>query len=438
MKTDEELQHVCRYAERVVWSGWGRSSSMPERLERLARRIPLCDICGRERPARRPRLPVLREVRAAAPEAPPLADLTGRRIAQALVRLGRGREGLLPVRGFLSALAHGGIPASLAEQWIETFLRAGWLTAVWSTGSPPLLTAVTLRQTPALRELAKPGEDVRHRSALQEARARLAPLVHPKAVEIAALLESPEAAGLPSMLIQALAAVAVHAEAGDVLAERVFSTRHLGGSKELARVQGRLERLVGPLAEIGIREGVSVTLLGGEGLLRGLDLRAFAPFVGLAREAVERLEEIAFPEGGLFVVENLTVFEACCRGEVAAARGSLIAWSGGYPGRAIRHLVELAGAAGAPLTVWADLDLDGVRIARLTNSWLSSRAAFFRMSPGDLEAALCRQPLSPHSAAAIRRDLEERPEAPLADTLRALLASGSWVEQEAFLAPRRD
>jgi hypothetical protein len=438
MKSDDEPRHVCRYAERMVWSDWSRSGAMPERLERLARRIPLCEICGRERPARRPRPPTLREVRAAAPEAPPLADLTGRKIAKALVRLGRGREGLLPIRGFLSDLARGGIPASLAKQWIETFLRAGWLTMVWSTGSPPLLTAVTLRQTPALRELARPGEDVRHRTALQEARARIASLVHPKAIEIAALLESPEAAGLPSQLIQALAAVAVHAEAGDVLAERVFSTRYLGGSKELASLQGRLERLVGPLAEIGIREGVSVTLLGGEGLLRGLDLRIFAPFVGLAREAVESLKEISFPEGGLFVVENLAVFEACCRGEVAAARGALIAWSGGYPGRAIRRLVELAGAAGAPMTVWADLDLDGVRIARLTSSWLSFQAAFFRMSPRDLEAATSRLPLSPQSAAAIRRDLEERPEAPLASTLRALLASGSWVEQEAFLARRGD
>jgi len=56
------------------------------------------------------------------------------------------------------------------------------------------------------------------------------------------------------------------------------------------------------------------------------------------------------------------------------------------------------------------------------------------MSPQDVEAAPIRHELSPKSLAAIRRDLEERPEAPLADTLRALLASGSWVEQEAFLS----
>ena len=133
-------------------------------------------------------------------------------------------------------------------------------------------------------------------------------------------------------------------------------------------------------------------------------------------------------------MENLAVFEACCRGEVEAARGALIAWSAGYPGRAFRRLVELAATAGAPLRIWADLDLDGVRIARLIASWSASEAEFHRMDPRDLADAPQRHGLTPRSLAAIRRDLAERPEAPLADTLRALLEGGGWVEQEAFLA----
>ncbi len=56
------------------------------------------------------------------------------------------------------------------------------------------------------------------------------------------------------------------------------------------------------------------------------------------------------------------------------------------------------------------------------------------MSPQDLEAAPRRHLLTSRSLAGIRRDLEERPEAPLADTLRALGDSGHWVEQEAFLS----
>ncbi|HEY2291470.1 MAG TPA: DUF2399 domain-containing protein [Thermoanaerobaculia bacterium] len=426
--------HVCRWRERLVWSGWSRLGALEERL---ARRISACEICGRTRRVRVIRPAVLREARAAVPESPPLAGTAGRMIAAALVRQGAGRE-IVPIKGMLVDLARRGIPASLAEEWVERFLRAGWLTAVWRLGnSPPRLASAYLEQPAALREMAKPGEEDRRRAALREARERVSSLSHPKAVEISALLAGPEAGDLPAPLLQALAALAAHAESGEVLAERVFSARHLGGSKALVTLRGRLERLAGPLAEIGIREGASVTLLGGDGALRAaageIGLRAFAPFLGLAREAVENLREIDFPAGGLFAVENLAVFEACCRGEVAAARGALIAWSAGYPGRAFRRLVELAGRAGAPLRIWADLDLDGVRIARLIASWSAAEASFHRMSAEDLETAPRHRELTARSLAAIRRDLEERPAAPLADTLQAMLAAGRWVEQEAFL-----
>jgi hypothetical protein len=428
-----ENPHVCRWIERLAWSAWTRQGAL---AERLGRRVPYCAVCGGERPARRVRAAVLREVRAEIPEAPPLADEAGRRIAGALVRQGEGRKAL-PAGGLLTDLARRGLPASLAEEWIERFLRAGWLTATWRLGGAPRLAIVSLRQPAGLRELARPGEEDRRHEALREARERVRLCVHPKAIEISALLAGPEALGLPPPLLRALAALAAHAESGEVLAERVFSARHLGGSKVLAALRGRLERLVGPLAEIGIREGAGVTLLGGRGVLRGkggeVDLRSFAPFLGLAREAVEGLEEITFPAAGLFAVENLAVFEACCRGEVEAARGALIAWSAGYPGRAFRRLVELAGRAGAPLRIWTDLDLDGVRIARLIASWSAVEAAFHRMSPESLEAAPTHHPLSERSRAAIHRDLQEHPAAPLADTLRALLAADRWVEQEAFL-----
>ena len=435
MKTlseQRELDHVCRYQERLTWSEWTRTGV---RAERLGRRLPACAVCGRERPARRPRPATLREVRAEIPEAPPPADATARAVAAALARLGAGAERPLTARGLFADLARRGIPASLAEEWIDVFLRAGWLTATWKLGGSPRLVAVVPRQPQALRELARPGDEARRRSALAAARQRVAGLSHPKAAEIAAILDSPETAGFTPSLLQALAALAVHAESGEVLAERVFSARCLGGSKVLAGLRGRLERLAGPLAEIGIREGASVTLLGGEGVLRladrDLDLREFPPSVGLARETLEGLTELALPAGGLFVVENLAVFEACCRGEVKAARGALIAWSAGYPGRTFRRLVELA--AGSPLRIWADLDLDSVRIARLITSWSATGAQFHRMSPHDLAAAPQHHPLSSRSRAALRRDLEERPAAPLADTLRALLDRGGWAEQETFL-----
>lgn len=431
----EIREHVCRYREQLTWSGWTRTGAL---AERLARRIPLCEICETERLARRPRPPVLREVRAEAPEAPPLADATGRAVAKVLAKLGRDRVGFLPMRRPLSELARRGIPASLAEQWLDHFLRAGWITVVWAPGPPSRLSAVTLLSPKLLRELARPGEEGLLRSTLLLAKARVKPLTHPKAGEIAALLENPEGRKLTPPLIQALAAVAAHVETGEVLAERVFSTRYLGKSKALASVRNGLERILGPLPGLGIREGASLTLLGGDGGLRlpdrELALRPFTPFLGLPREIVENLEGIAFPPGGLFVVENLTVFEACCRGEVAAARNALIAWSAGYPGRSIRKLVELAHAAGAHLRIWADLDLDGIRIARLVSSWFPPGAEFHLMSPQDVKAAPRHHRLNLRNSAALRRELKERPEALLADTLKTLIATDSWVEQEAFLA----
>ena len=432
----EEVVHACRYRKRWVWSDWTVTGAL---AERLARRVPVCDVCERAQPARRLRPVVMRELRAEIAEAPPLADAAGRIVASALARRGGGPEAALSAAGVLGDLARRGLPASLAGEWIERFMRAGWLTEKWRLGSPPRLVAVVLRDPQALRELAQPGEDARRRDALREAQERIAGLTHPKAREIATILAGPEAADVPPLALQALAALAVNVEAGDVLAERVFSARHLGSSKALAGLRGRLERLVGPLSGIGIREGARITLLGGAGILRlaggrEIDLCTVAPFVGLSREAVEGLDVIRFPAAGLVAVENLATFEACCRGEVEGTRGALIIWSAGYPGPPVRRVVELAAAAGAPLRIWADLDLDGVRIARLLAAWHPSGATFYCMSPGDLTAAPRHQPLSARSLAAIRRDLAERPNAPLAGTLQAMLDSGRWVEQEAFLA----
>jgi hypothetical protein len=428
--------HICFYSDRLIWGDWTRSGPF---AERLARRVPVCDVCGRQRPALRPRPPVRREARAEAPETPPLADLAGRTVAAVLLRrAGAAEDGVTSAPGLLSAAARRGVPASVAEEWIEHFLRAGWIEARWLVGrGGNRLDAVILRDGTALQEIAHPGAEMRRRFALNAARAQVAFLTHPKAREIASLLAADEAAALPPELVRALAAVAAHADADEVLAERVFSARWLGDSKALAGVRGRLERLVGPLAEIGIREGAAVTLLGGRGALHlpGLvvALEDLPPFAGFAHDTLERAREVLFPPAGLLVVENLAVFEACCRGEVPGTGPALIVWSAGYPGRTVRRLVERAGAAGAPVRVWADLDLDGVRIARLVVSWAPEAAVPWRMSPAAVAAAPAARLLGPRALSALRREVTERPGALLSDTLAALLEARHWIEQEVFL-----
>lgn len=372
----------------------------------------------------------------------PLADAAGRAVASVLLRRGGGAEAdEVSAPGLLSSLARRGVPGSLAEEWLDHYLRAGWIDGRWLVGrGGNRLDTVILRDCEALQEIANPGAEARRRMALAAARQRIAPLTHPKAREIAALLSGEDADAFAPEVVNALAAVAVHVEVTDLdepLAERVFSSRYLGDSKALASVRGRLERLVGPLGEVGIREGGAVTLLGGRGSLRlpavRLDLEVFAPFAGFARETLEAAEEIVFPSSGLLVVENLAVFEACCRGELPDTGDRLILWSAGYPGRGVRRVVQQAGAAGFPVRVWADLDLDGVRIARLVASWAPAVTSPWRMSRGDLAAAPSSRPLIPRAITAIRRDLEERPQGLLADTLQALLETRRWVEQEAFL-----
>lgn len=395
-----------------------------------------CVECGARRSARRPRRPELVEIEADG-GGPPIADADIRTIAARLLRrAGDGRE--VRVRGLPGGLGGPGIGGSLLEHHLDGFLRAGWIGLVWTiTGTRRRLRRIRLRDPQALDECAHPGRRAARRAALNEARAAVASLSHPIATEVARLLaEATADAGGPG-LVRALAAVATHAETGDVLAARVFAARYLGDSKALGGLRPRLERLLGPLDAVGIRDGASATFVGGSGCVRAagvqLDLTSLRPFVGLAAETVIGDIEIEPPSGGVAVVENLAVFEACCRGEVSGLKNTLVIWTAGYPGRAVKAVIQAASCTSPAMRIWADLDLDGVRIARLVADWLSGAIELFGMSPEHVAAAPARRPLSHRSAAAIRADLAARPAALLSDTLRALLAYDCWVEQEAFL-----
>ncbi len=424
-------EHECRYRDRVVWSGWARSGTSQERT---ARRIPACETCGDEQPARRPRVPFLVERESAVASRLALLDDAGRVIADVLLSRAAGRTDL-QARGLFGRLSARGVTGSVAEPWLERLMEAGLVRLRFRVTEPRRLDAVVVRDANTLEELAHPGARSARATAVADALRSLESVDHPIAEEARRALGEKEP-DLSPELARALAAVALHAAAGDVLAERVFSARYLGSSKALARLRSQLEARLGPLGSLGIREGGSVVLVGGAGraILPGavLDLTALGPYVGLSRESALALERLECRQAGLVAVENLTVFEACCRGEVPEVAGAAFVWTAGYPGRGTRGIVEAAVRAGATIRAWCDLDLDGVRIARMIAGW-SPRCEFFRMSSADVALARRRLPLTDRARVAIERELRDAADRELADTLRAMLDASGWVEQEVFL-----
>lgn len=363
-----------------------------------------------------------------------MLDDTGRIVAEVLLSRAEGRTDL-QARGLLGRASARGVTGSVAEPWLEQFMEAGLVRLRFRTAEPRRLDAIVVRDADALEELAHPGARSARAIAVAEALLALEGVDHPIAEEARRALRD-EGPDLPPDLSGALAAVARHAAAGDVLAERVFSARHLGSSKALARLRSQLEARLGPLGSLGIREGGSVVLVGGAGraVLPGaiLDLAALAPYVGLSRESALALERLECPQRALIAVENLTVFEACCRGEVAEVAGAAFVWTAGYPGRGTHAVIDAAVRAGATVRAWCDLDLDGVRIARMIAAW-SGGCDFFKMSPADVAFAPRHQPLTARARAVIERDLREDASRELVETLRAILDAGGWVEQEVFL-----
>mgnify|MGYP001029057896 CR=1 FL=1 len=407
-------------------------------LRREARRVPLCLECGCERPARRPRRVVQCEIRVTGESARPLADANARRVATGLLRRARragDAEQQVSVKGLVGLTK---LPGSLVEQWLEAFLDAGWVGLqyrVQGSRRAPLL--VRLLDAEALVELAYPGARQAVQAAISDARYQLKDIDHPVAEKVVDILSNDDSVRSDPDLVRALTALALFAERGEVCAERVFSAQYLGDSKKLGRLRVRLERLLGPLGELGIRPGAATTLVGGEGRIavgeQALELRELRPFVGLSRETIKALSNVTLPDNGLLVVENLTAFEACCRGEVGGVSHTLVVWSAGYPSRSVEALVRAAVEGSARIRVWADIDLDGIRIARLVCRWASGRARPWRMSPADLKTARTTLSLSDRAARAIASDIESHPGALLRETLQAILEQGSWAEQEALL-----
>lgn len=429
----EDAAHVCRYRSRLMALPPGVDEQGI--LEEDFTEIPTCEICGKERPSRYSRRVTRRERSSAQPGEAPLAD--AHMVAAASVIGSRALvQRLIPARGLIGELKRRGLSAADSDRCIDSFLKAGWLKASYRfRGTQPILDKITVSTPERLSEFAQPGRRARVDEALANARLKLEPATHPLKDIVTAELNdtmSPE-------LINALAAIALHASSGETLSRRVFSRRHLSDSKALDRVGRQIERLIGNLEDFGIRDDAAITLLGGSGAVRignaVISFPAAGPFVGISRDTLVERTAFDFPPGGLVSVENLAVFEACARGQVEATRDSLIVWSHGWPGRGVHAVVEATVKQRVPIRVWNDLDLKGVGIYRLLHEWAGGDANALFMDNESYRRAAFRNPLSDSARQAIERELLVHPNDPLAGLLRAIVAGNAWVEQEALLLP---
>jgi hypothetical protein len=395
--------------------------------EREVERVAVCGECGRLRSGRyRKVVAVEREGRglAAVPDAC-LRELAGR-----LEVLFRGRKRLRA--GSLLRRLDG----VRSESDIETLAASAPLRLVYHPkGGALLLHEIQALDPERLGEISRPGAAARRRAALAEARSATEGLTHPAARAIGEMVAVEDVAGWDERVLRSLAALARLIEAGETRSSRIFSTEVLGHSKALSSVRPRLERLVGPLERLGIRDSGVHLLVGGKGRLRfpgdHLDVERFRS-LGLAEEDVLRLEGVRLPAGGLLVVENLTPFHACL-GPERDDRDILVVWSAGYPGRGVTRFVELAAAGGGCIRVWCDVDLGGVRIARLIHRASGGRAVPILMDGSVVRDARIPCPLTRGQRESIERDLVSHPDALLAETLSAILETGVWVEQESMI-----
>jgi Wadjet protein JetD, C-terminal len=415
--------HICKFRSARKESSWHETGAL---REREIERVSLCVECGKERSGRFRKIVALERESVSVGVQP---DVLIRRLARKLDAMFQTRD-FIRAEPLIRRLGGAG-----GEAEIERLALHGGIRLIYQRHGGTLhLKAIRVLDRSVLAETAEPGAAQRRKIALEEARRLVQGMQHPQAQAVAEHFFEERAEFLDYQTVRALAALAQLVEDGEAVPARVFSARVLGHSKILAALRPRLERMVGPLERLGIRDFGQAVMLGGKGILRfpdhELDLRRFH-HLGIAVRDALIIEGIEFPTGGLLVVENLTPFQTCVD-LLADKKQLLVLWSAGFPGRGVLAVIRKAANCGARIRVWCDLDLGGVRIAR-TMARVAGNLESVLMDSSTVASSETILPLSPEQVAALRRELTRYPADPWSDTLRAILARGGWIEQEMLL-----
>lgn len=137
---------------------------------------------------------------------------------------------------------------------------------------------------------------------------------------------------------------------------------------------------------------------------------------------------------GVVTVENEAPFLSLM--EEGMHRRFLLVFTGGFAGRAVNALLERVLADSASWLHWGDTDLAGIRIARFLADAAGRSPEFFRCDAAEVRRM--RKNLVPFSLAArqeVARELKDGPGRLGEEILRACLAEGGWLEQEAWDPP---
>lgn len=161
---------------------------------------------------------------------------------------------------------------------------------------------------------------------------------------------------------------------------------------------------------------------------RVLAERNEAVLLSLQNLASARLHETC---EGVLTLENEASFLSALKEGLQARR--LLVATGGFPNRAVLTLLRQVMPRAGSWLHWGDTDLAGIRIARLLESRLGRTPELFRCTTAEVRRLKRRlMPLSPEARREMAVDIKDFPTALGSDVLRAGLAEGGWLEQEAW------
>lgn len=163
---------------------------------------------------------------------------------------------------------------------------------------------------------------------------------------------------------------------------------------------------------------------------RVLSERNEAVLLSLQNLASARLLETC---DGVLTIENEASLLSAMKEKLHSRR--LLVLTGGFPNRAVLRLLGQVMPRAGSWFHWGDTDLAGIRIARMLESRLGRTPELFRSTPSEVRRLKGRLiPLPSEARREMASDLKEFPATLGSEVLRADLAEGGWLEQEAWEA----